>query len=110
VSGVQRADNPDASKLPKYEWRCEGSFAGADGRAVRNYDDVILLTDIPLEGDESSQHRIPAGTIATVLFFQTEPDGYADLECSWPADGFSFGWARTDSVKLHMTTEEKWPR
>lgn len=93
---------------PEYEWLHDGAFTDADGASVRPYDDVVLLDEIPIEGDDAGPYRIPAGTIGTVLFFQQEDDGVADLECYWPAGGFSFGFAQTRRLRLHQRGEDKY--
>lgn len=97
------------SQPPPYDWKHEGVFADADGAAVRPYDDVVLTRDIPIEGDDAGPYRVPAGTIATVLFFQSEADGVADLECYRPEDSFSFGFEETRRLRLHIRNEDKYP-
>lgn len=98
------------ASLPQYEWRQDGTFLDIDGSSVRAYDDVLLLDEIAIEGDVEGAFVIPAGTVATVLFFQAEADGVAELECYWPENGFSFGFACTNRLRLHMANEQKYPR
>lgn len=95
---------------PQYEWRQDGTFSDIDGASVRAYDDVVLLDDIDIEDGDGKLHTIPSGTVATVLFFQAELDGLADLECEWPEDGFSFGFAPTNRLRFHMSNEAKYSK
>ena len=104
------ASNPNVLAIPPYEWKQEGVFLDADGKEVRAYDDVLLTRDILIENDPNAKYTIPAGTAATVLFFQSERDGVAELECYWPEDSFSFGFEETRRLKLHQCNEDKWPR
>lgn len=91
-------------------WTQDGTFLDADGVAVCAYDDVSLLKAIPIEGDESSDYRVPVGTIGTVLFHSGDTGGCLQLELYWPEGSFVFGYCTPGDVRLHMTNEQKYPR
>ncbi len=90
-------------------WEQEGSFAGADGRSVRAYDDVALLRDVLPENDVNAAYLAKAGSTGTILFFSTRPDGVAQIELNdWGSVVLAYEDQRY--LKLHMTNEEKYPR
>lgn len=95
------------SGVPEYVWLHEGVFKDADGEAVRPYDDVKLTREVSGECKNHHPIRIPSGTLATVLLFQSEADGVAQLECYWPADSFSFCIERTDRLRFSRRAEDK---
>ena len=99
------------AQMESEEWTQDGAFAGSDGRSVRCYDDVILSRAIPVDGGvRTDASEVPAGTIATVLFYSTGSVGVAQLECYVGDDAFTFGYEELSRLKLHMTNEEKYPR
>ncbi len=87
------------------------TFVGADCRFIKEYDDVLLTRPVPVangacwEGGDAQP-----GCVATVLMFSTGARGIAQLECCGEPGGFAFAWEETSYLKLHRTTEEKWPR
>ena len=91
-------------------WTQDGTFRGADGVAVRAYDDVVLLRDIKPENDPSAADVVPAGTTGTVLFFSTRSDGVAQLELSWRPRQVVIGYEDQRFLRLHMTNEQKYAR
>ena len=91
-------------------WTQDGTFAGADGKSVHAYDDVVLLRDIKPENDPTSPYVVPAGTTGTVLFFSDRVDGVAQLELYWDPKAVVLGYEDQRHLRLHMTNEEKYPR
>jgi hypothetical protein len=91
----------------------EGSFSGADGRAVRAYDDVVLLRDVMAENDTTAHYLACAGATGTILFFSRQTDGVALLELNFPPPSqkpIVCVYEDQRFLKLHMTNEEKHPR
>jgi len=102
---------PEVLDLSSTErWTQTGAFPDADGVAVRAYDDVAILKPALLENDPASAHVVPAGTIGTVLFHCGDATGVLQLELYWPEGSFVFGYARPQDVRLHQTSEQKYPR
>jgi hypothetical protein len=90
-------------------WVQEGTFEGADGVAVRAYDDVVLLRPIRPENDPDPASLVPAGTTATVLFLSTKADGVAQLELNWSSSrAVVLGYEDQRFLRLHLTNEEKY--
>ena len=91
--------------------RGDSAFVGADGRLVKNKDDVLLTRPVPVtSGARWKGGDAQPGCRATVMTFSTGIPGVAELECYSEPDGFAFGWEQTSHLMLHKTTEEKWPR
>ena len=89
----------------------DGSFTGADGKAIKDYDDVLLTRPVPVTGGARWKGGdAQPGCVATVLMFSAGVRGVAQLECYCEPDGFAFGWEETSHLRLHKTTEEKWPK
>lgn len=95
--------------LDAAKWTQDGAFQDADGRSVRAYDDVELLRPIPIENDPKSAYEVPAGTVGTVLFHSGD-QGPLEVELYWPEGAFVFGYCMSTDVRLHQTSEEKYPR
>ncbi|GEM_PF-1795505 len=91
-------------------WTQDGAFQDADGKAVRAYDDVVLLRAIAPENDPQAAYDVPVGTTGTVLFFSERPDGVAQLELYWRPEAVVLGYEDQRYLRLHMTNEEKYPR
>ena len=103
--GVQR------EQLGHWDIRGDETFVGADGRRVKNKDDVVLTRPVPVtSGARWQGGDAQPGCIATVLKFSTGAPGVAQLECYCDPDGFAFGWEEIAYLKLYKTTEEKWPK
>ena len=87
------------------------TFVGADGKSIKDKDDVLLTRPVPVSsGVRWTGGDAQPGCVATVLMFSTGPRGVAQLECYCEPDGFAFGWEQTCHLRLHRTTEEKWPK
>ena len=89
-------------------WTQEGTFVDSAGNWVRAFDDVVLLSPVPVraEGRGGSPEVVAVGTQATVLFFtETEPV-QLDLEC-YVGDGFCFANSAAANVRLSIRAEEK---
>lgn len=91
-------------------WTQSGAFPDANGAPVRAYDDVRLLKSTLPENDPAAAYVIPAGTVGTVLFHCADATGVLQLELYWPEGSFIFGYARPSDVRLHQTSEQKYPR
>lgn len=93
-------------------WNDDNStFVAADGKSVKDKDDVLLTRPVPVtSGARWQGGAAQPGCVATVLMFSTGPRGVAQLECYCEPDGFAFGWEETRHLRLHKTTEEKWPK
>ena len=93
-------------------WDDDGCFfEGADGRQVKRKDDVLLTRPVPVSSGAGWRGGdAQPGCRATVLMFSSGPRGVAELECYSEPQGFAFGWEETSYLKLHRTTEEKWPK
>ncbi len=86
-------------------------FTDADGTSVKTYDDVLLTRSVPVSsGARWTDGDAKPGCLATVILFTEDPHSVAYLECYCEPDGFAFGWEETSHLKLHRTTEEKWPK
>ena len=90
------------------DWIQDGTFMAADGELVGAYDDVTLLTTVPVvaDGRGGPWHDVPANTTATVLFFTKNEPRQIDLEC-YIGDGFCFAHAAAKDVKLLLRASEK---
>ena len=91
-------------------WTQDGDFPDVDGTRVRAYDDVILLRETLSE--DGFGIKVPAGTIATVLFHCGDGAGLLQLEV-YPEperSGVDIGYARPSQVRLHQTNEQKYAR
>ena len=91
--------------------RDDRSFVGADGRTIKEKDDVLLTRSVPVSsGARWIGGNAPPASMATVLMFSTGVRGMVHLECYCEPDGFAFGWEETSHLRLHRTTEQKWPK
>jgi len=90
-------------------WTQDGAFPDVDGKLVRAYDDVTVLVPTLLENDPGGAYVVPAGTVGTVLFHCGDAEGVVQLELYWPEGSFVFGYARPRDVRLHQTSEQKYP-
>lgn len=90
-------------------WTQYGAFADGAGVEVRSYDDVCLLepTDSEPDGD-GAVISLPAGTVGTVLMFTTGEPCWLELE--YTGSGMIFGVVEASKTKLHLRSEEKYPR
>lgn len=94
-----------AELVENIEWDQCGTFFDVDGSNVKVYDDVIVLEkSIGTDGEV-----ITEGEIGTVLFFSKSSQSLVELEICRNDDEMIFLIIRGNSVRLHKTTEEKWP-
>lgn len=90
----------------------EGERTGrdADGKVVREYDDVVLLTALPLRARGSCDagiETIPAGTPATAITLLDEAKGLFDLECYLDEHQYGFATGGPGDIRLVRTIEDK---
>ncbi|ALG59967.1 hypothetical protein ABC955_01965 [Citromicrobium bathyomarinum] len=90
-------------------WTQDGTFKDANGDDVRCYDVVALLEAAASEPDPAgSVAMLPAGTSGTVLFYKTGQPCWLELE--YETDRRIFGIVEATKTKLHLRSEEKYPR
>jgi len=90
------------------DWVQEGEFLDAGGKAVRSYDDVILLDAVPQHAAGNvSVEIIPSGSRCTVLFFTASAPQLVDLECYLDRQGFAFALVPADRLRLLQRREDK---
>lgn len=102
-------DLPIFDLTGELDWKQEGAFDGADGRAVRAYDDVEFLRDAAVENDPNTIYPVKAGETGTVLMFVPGPDGLAQIELE-SRPSVVLAYEQLSFLRLHMTNEEKYPR
>ncbi len=94
---------------PAERWDFDGTFVGADGRVVKACDDVEFLRDAAVENDPNTIYPVKAGETGTVIMFAPDPNGLAQIELEG-RPSVVLAYERLSFLRLHMTTEEKYPR
>jgi hypothetical protein len=90
-------------------WTQEGTLADSEGNQVRAYDDVVLMSAVPVrdQGNGPQAEVVPAGSQATVLFFTSTEPVQLDLEC-YVDKGFCFAQSNATNVRLSLRNEDKY--